>query len=556
MPRPSPWLLAITAIAAAIVLAQGISAPFTKDAEPQSAEWMQSVARGRLLAPRDEYGFLIQKPLLYYWLGAGITDLSGGVVDESRARVVSVAAGVALATLILAWTCAEVGAIEGWIAFVFILGTYGFASRAPLALTDMLLTLLVFAALVILYPIVESQAARAGRVLAAIVVLQLGVLTKGPIALVLPALAIVFYLLMIRRNPLRLLRERWVWTIAIAVLVMTSAWYAIWFHFGSPHLARTFVTENFGHFLPARAGGTGESSRPIWFIVAHVIGGAMPIVLLVPAAVVALVRGEIVEPKRRAILYAASLTIAVIVLFSIASAKRDDYILPALPGIAIVCASVFGLSAGSHSAAIRPRDVTVAVIALVMLAAVAALAIASFADVSAPARLDSSDAELVGVLLAGVRTGDISFLLLSLAIAAAAIAALLALRGHEIVRTGLSVALLSLAASLLFTGVVRPRLAAERSVREFAPLVREHVDGAPLCIVNGINYELSYYYGAAVPDLKAGGCADKRAAPAYLIAYASEIDSLKPELRARLSPILRPNLLGGPGSPALYEITP
>jgi 4-amino-4-deoxy-L-arabinose transferase-like glycosyltransferase len=554
--RPSAWMLAVAAVVAAIVLAQGISAPFTKDAEPQSAEWIQSVAAGHLLAPRDDYRFLIQKPLLYYWLGAAITDVTGGVVDEVRARVVSVAAGVALATLILAWTCANVGASEGWIAFVFILGTYGFASRAPLALTDMLLTLLVFAALVILYPVIEGEAARRGRVLAAIIALQLGVLTKGPIALVLPALAIAFYLLMLRRNPLALLRERWVWTIAIAAFVMTSAWYAIWFHFGSPHLARTFVTENFGHFLPAHAGGTGESVRPVWFIVAHVIGGAMPIVLLVPAAIVALTRGEFVEPKRRAMLYAASLTIAVVVLFSIASAKRDDYILPALPGIAIICASVFGPASDLRSSTARIRRVSVAVIALLMLAAVAALAVASFAHVSAPSRLDSSDVELMSVLVSGIRTGDIPLVLLSLAIAAAAVAAILALSRQEIFRSGLSVGLLSLAASILFTGVLRPRLAAERSVGEFAPLVHARIDGAPLCIVSGVNYELSYYYGAAVPDLKAGGCADKKGTPAYLFAYASEVGSLKPELRARLSPILESNLLGGPGSPALYEITP
>jgi hypothetical protein len=547
-------MLAIAALAAAIVLAQGISAPFTKDAEPQSAEWIQSVADGHLLAPRDDYGFLTQKPLLYYWLSAAVTEVTGGVVDEVRARVAAVAAGVALATIILAWTAANVGALEGWLAFVFILGTYGFASRAPLALTDMLLTMLVFASLVILYPLVEGGPANRGRVVAAIVALQLGVLTKGPIALVLTALAIVVYLLMLRTNPLRLLRERWVWTIAIAVLAMTASWYAIWFRFGNPHLARTFVTENFGHFMPARAGGTGESARPIWFIVARVTGGAMPLVLLMPPAIVALARGEIAKPKRRAILYAASLTIAVIVIFSIASAKRDDYILPALPGIAITCAALFGLARDSRSAAARLRNVTVAVIAALMLVAVAVIAIASLAHASIPAGLDSSDSELLGILFSGIRTGDISLIVILLAIFAAAIAVLLALRRDDIARAGFGVGILSLAASILFTAVVRPRLAAERSVREFAALVHQRIDGAPLCIVSGINYELSFYYGAAVPDLRAGGCADKK--PAYLFAYATEMASLKPELRARLNPVLQSNLLGGPGSPALYEITP
>ncbi len=556
MPRPTAWRLAVAALAAAIVLAQGISAPFTKDAEPQSAEWMQSVAQGHLLAPRDDYGFLTQKPLLYYWLGAAVTDLTGGVVDEVRARVIAVAAGVALAMLILVWTCANVGVIEGWLAFVFLLGTYGFASRAPLALTDMLLTLLVFTALTMVYPLIEGGAARRGHVVAAIVVLQLGVLTKGPIAIVLTALATVFYFLIVRRNPLVLLREQWLWAIAIPVLAMTAAWYLTWFRYGSPHLARTLVTENFGHFLPAGGGGTGESARPTWFIVAHIIGGAMPLVLLVPAAIVALVRGEFAEPKRRAILFAASLTLAVIVLFSIASAKRDDYILPALPGITIVCASVFGLARDAHPAVARLRRVTVTVIAIVMLTAVAALALASLAHTSAPAWLDSSDAELVGIVCRGIRTGDLSQIILLLAIVAAALAALLALTRVDIARAGFGVGILSLAASLLFTAVARPRLAAERSVREFAQFVHERIDGAPLCIVSGVNYELSFYYGAAVPDLKTGRCAQKGSTPAYLFAYATEMASLKRDLRARLNPVLQSNLLGGPGPPALYEITP
>ena len=46
---------ALIAFAIAIViLAQGISAPFVKDAEPQAAQWIQDVADGRgLLIPRD-----------------------------------------------------------------------------------------------------------------------------------------------------------------------------------------------------------------------------------------------------------------------------------------------------------------------------------------------------------------------------------------------------------------------------------------------------------------------------------------------------------------------
>ena len=54
-----------------VVLVQGISAPFQKDAEPQSAEWIQSIVRdGHWLIPHDAYGYTDRKPPLFYWLSA------------------------------------------------------------------------------------------------------------------------------------------------------------------------------------------------------------------------------------------------------------------------------------------------------------------------------------------------------------------------------------------------------------------------------------------------------------------------------------------------------
>jgi hypothetical protein len=70
-----------------------------------------------------------------------------------------------------------------------------------------------------------------------------------------------------------------------------------------------------------------------------------------------------------------------------------------------------------------------------------------------------------------------------------------------------------------------------------------------LCIPSGINYELSYYYGAAVPDLTNSRCA-------YLLATPREMDAMTPEYRARLKLIANSNLIGGGGPPALFEISP
>ena len=56
------------------------------------------------------------------------------------------------------------------------------------------------------------------------------------------------------------------------------------------------------------------------------------------------------------------MSLAVLLFFSIASVKRDDYILPAIPGIAILCASVFTLK--TRGGFPRLRDVLVVVFSL------------------------------------------------------------------------------------------------------------------------------------------------------------------------------------------------
>ncbi len=70
---------------------------------------------------------------------------------------------------------------------------------------------------------------------------------------------------------------------------------------------------------------------------------------------------------------------------------------------------------------------------------------------------------------------------------------------------------------------MRTRLAEMRSVKSFVPIVADHVKGDQLCIPSGINYELSYYYGAAVPDLTNPKCV-------YLLATPRDLDAMTPRI--------------------------
>jgi 4-amino-4-deoxy-L-arabinose transferase-like glycosyltransferase len=555
---PSPRILACAAVFAMLVLAQGIGTPFQKDAEPQSAEWIQSIVRdGQWLIPHDAYGFIDRKPPLFYWLSAAASEISGRTVDEVRARVVSLTAGTALAVAILAWTAANVGVVEGWLAFLFIVGTYGFASRATEALTDMLLTLMLFGAYTMMRPQLDG-AGSSRRVVAIGVALGLGVLTKGPVAIVLCALAAAIYLALERRSPLEVLRTRWPWLVLAIALAIGAVWYVPALVVGGERIVRLIFTENFGHFMPAKLGGTGESQRPFYFIFARLLGGAYPMTLLVAPALIAFWTGELAPAKRAAVIYQVSMTLAVLVFFSIASVKRDDYILPALPGIAILCASVFDLDEHARRGwAATLRNVVVAGLLVAPFFVVLYFAtVGAVPDAPHPA-LQSSDSAFVSVFHRDLLGLAISFVALAVGLLIAFVIGMFGLFRSRATTMGIAFGLAGLCSSVFWTAGLRPTVAHMRSLKSFAPTVVSTVKDSQLCIPAGINYELSYYYGSAVPHLKDPRCSDpKPGETVYLLATPREFDALKPEMRARLKLVAKSNLIGGGGPPSLYEIAP
>jgi len=553
---PSVVRLVLAAIVAFVVGLQGIGAPFQKDAEPQSAEWIVSVVRdGNWLIPRDYYGFVDRKPPLYYWLSAIVTEVSGGIVDEKRARIVSVVCATAIAVEVLAWTTAEIGVSEGWLAFLFILGMYGFSSRATLALTDMLMTLLLMSAYLVIYPMLAARVS-SRRIVALGGLLGLGILTKGPLVLILAAIAVVVFLLLDGGSPWATIKRRWPWQAGAMAIAIGACWYVPWLIVGGSREIAIFAQENFGHFAPARLGGTGEASRPIWYIVVRLIGGATPLILLIPATLAGFATGEVSVSRRRPLVFQASLVLAIVLFFSLASAKRDDYILPALPGIAILCAIAFtmGLPSRGHNAwGARIRTVASAAIAIVMLTAVV-IAIATSRggqDLS----LQSSDANLLMLFERGVANRGASFILFMAVVSFAAVAVVLSLVQQRTMAAGVMIGVISIAGVLLMDATLRPELAWARSYKSFVAQIRPQIGESPIFVVRDADFELSFYYGKSVPPLTGKRAVSPPPDPmSYLIARDRELPMLPPAYRDQLGLIVKSDLLGRDGPPALYEI--
>lgn len=529
----------IAAMLATAFLCQGITAPFEKDEESRPAGLIRDIVQhGNWLVPADDYREPSRKPPLYYWLSAIAAKASGGVVDEARARAIAVASAVAVAVAAMAFSGAFLGETGGWLAFLFLLGIYGFSARAAYARTDMLFSALLFGAWCALYSQIEGEA-RPGRTFVAGLLMGLAILTKGPLALVLCGFAVVIYLILSGRNPLRLLREGWVWQTLGVALAIAALWYVPAFLSAGDLLSTQFGQENLGHFLPAQLGGTGEAARPFYYIAARIVGTSLPVSLFIPALAVALLDGPVWAQTRRPILYQLSIVLAVLMVFSLATSKRDVYMLPALPSLAILLAGLFtvvsGLGAGYGR---RLWDVAGVVLAT---AASAIVVGAVFIDRSGAlpgaitVRLQSSDAAYAALFVDGITNWHWRFIVFVCASCIAAIAISFALIRRRPMWAATGVALMSIAGVSLWIGALRPELARSRSLKDFAAQVQSIVGDRNVYVLGGMEYELSFYLGRGVPVWNPAKADAVPNPPYYLVASGEEFAKLKPEARAGLS---------------------
>ena len=509
---------------ALVFLGQGITAPFQNDEETRPAGIVLDIVNHEdWLIPVDLHGELTRKPPLFYWTTAAIAEARGRIVDEPGTRVVSLIAAAATATVVIELASTHFGITAGWLAYLFLLGTYGFASRAGFARTDTLFTFLLFAAYCTFYPLARGEESTR-RAIAVGALLGFGILTKGPLALVLCLVGIAVYFAFMGHNPFRLLTKRQPSIILGLALVIAAAWYIPAF-VRTPKLFQVqFVEENLGHFLPARFGGTGEAARPIYYIWLRFIGATLPLNFYLPAVLPRVLR----ERKSGGmLLYQLGFLIATLGVFTISSAKRDDYILTALPSYAMIIAAPFAEDTARNPTSARLADTASCAAALSLLtltlAGVIACRYTRFLH-GISGKLHSSDAAYVSFFLAAVEDRPVRIeLTVIVIVVASALAFRLAWKrcGRA---AALCIAFAELAAVSFWTGLLAPEFARQHTLKTFALEARTIIGNREVMIAGGRNYEVSYYLGRGVPAWpKHLGAADRPSKAAYLFVWSQQL---------------------------------
>jgi 4-amino-4-deoxy-L-arabinose transferase-like glycosyltransferase len=325
---------------------------------------------GDWLVPRLDGLPFFHKPPLFYWIGAAAMSLTGPV--EWAARLPSVlgagAGATALYLFLRRWSTAHVALLSTVVLATmpfFFLGAQ-FANLDMLVAGCIACTVLLAAGAAL-----SKERGEPWRMLLAGAYLfaAAGLLAKGLIGLVLPAMVIVIWCGATRRLPLALRLALWLpgWAVLLAV---AGPWFVA-MQMKYPDFFDYFViTQHFRRF--ASSGFNNEHG--FWFYLPVLAGFTLPWFgwLLVPRG-----KDDDARPGRSDVDRLIWIWLAVIVVFfSMPRSKLVGYVLPALPPLAYLIAQ--RVLAGRSADALRTRlRVTALASAAVCVACVAVIAIHS-----------------------------------------------------------------------------------------------------------------------------------------------------------------------------------
>jgi 4-amino-4-deoxy-L-arabinose transferase-like glycosyltransferase len=298
------------------------------------AEEMRTLRFGpsQLVLPRLNGEVYDQKPPLYYWLAAGIgTPL--GHVSEAAARLPSALAALACVLLIARLGRDSFGARSA-LAGAAVLASLPFHLEiGRSARPDALLALFVTAALYLIWRIDRGLGNPARSRLALHGAIALGVLTKGPVAILLPLLGLLAYLGWERR--LRDLERFVSLPAALISLGVPLLWLA-----GAAsvapegYLGGAVTTNLFGRFFA----GTDHAESPVFYLgrLPYLFLPwtlAWPVAFLEARAALAEGRGS---PRASAVRFLVAFVGMGLVFFSLSAGKRNVYLLPLMPALALL----------------------------------------------------------------------------------------------------------------------------------------------------------------------------------------------------------------------------
>ncbi|MDD5422971.1 MAG: glycosyltransferase family 39 protein [Candidatus Omnitrophica bacterium] len=272
-----------------------------------------------------------EKPILLYWLVEASFRAFG--VNEFAARLPS--AVFALFGIMVIYFLGSLlfNKRVGMLSAVILAASVEYVVLSRACVTDMVLTVfMLLGALFFFYGQIKNRAyyyILSGGFFA------LAVLTKGPVAIMLPAVAIGLYLLFVR--DFRIFKSISLVWIALAFIIVAAPWYILMYKIhGNSFIDAFFGFHNVNRFLEAehKIGSQWYYNIPIVF------GGFFPWSVFLPFGLWHAFKKSFrnSSPENGHLVFAALWFFVIFIFFSISSTKLPTYIFPSFIGLALIVA--------------------------------------------------------------------------------------------------------------------------------------------------------------------------------------------------------------------------
>jgi 4-amino-4-deoxy-L-arabinose transferase-like glycosyltransferase len=297
----------------------------------------EMMERGDYINPTFNYEPRINKPVLSYWIVGAFYQVFGVSIGVQRLPIAIGALVLIASAFFLARAASPDGApnAAGWWAALGLAISPRLVMFARRIFIDIYLSMFM-ALMLLFFALAERYPARRRLFLILMYVcVGLGVLTKGPVALVLPALVFGCYLLAHRE--LGRLREMLIPLGALIMLAIVVPWYAaLYAGAGWAPIVSFVLGENVARYTEGL--GVNASRGPLFYLPV-VFSDAFPwsVFLFVAAAAWVDDRRRRVSDRDAGFRVRTLLWLWILVIvafFTLSAAKQDLYIFPIVPAIA------------------------------------------------------------------------------------------------------------------------------------------------------------------------------------------------------------------------------
>jgi len=480
-------------LAAIVTLVALVTIPslFTRDLwNPDEPRYME-VARemvllGEYVVPHLNGEVYSDKPPMFFWL-AGVLWRAGLGYNSGRIVTMTAVLGTLLAVY---WMVRKAfGSRAAVLTAAAALSTALFLSFSKIGVLDPMLMFFTTSALALGYTALHSETKhRHCCWLGCYVLMGLGVLTKGPVGILVPAIVLTVFAILTRRS--RSDGHRGYVPVHILGIVLCAAVVLAWLvpaliKGGEAYTQDILFKQNLGRIV-----NSYSHRRPIFHYLLCAPAYFFPWSLVLPVAVIAAVR----EWRRNGTalpLFATVWLCAPLVFFSLISGKRSNYIVPVIPALAILIGWYFTSRSEEKGGMPRTEHVLIrlTLLLLAILVTAGAVAVLAWPQILNYVSLGEPELREISMMITPAKVVGAIMVLIGLLVLSIIGLRESAGRGT---RRAVILVVIMLALSVLTDLTVISAMNTVKSGKHFSFTVREHTERSNTTYMFGSNFSGVY----------------------------------------------------------------